>query len=114
VGAPAPAELAKVLVTLFQELRAGMTKDGKTKIRPPSSVLSTAEAISVLFNSGILAQHFGTGTVTPADLVRSLDGAITKEGGEDVKVVREYCETVAKARGGLWKEFYTAAKAKRP
>ena len=38
-----------------------MTKDGKTKVKPPSSVLSTAEAISVLFNSGILAQHFGSG-----------------------------------------------------
>ena len=60
----------------------------------------------------VLAQHFGTGKVTPAELVRSLSGAITKEGGEDVKVVREYCETVAKSRGGLWKEFYAAAKAK--
>ncbi len=114
VGVEPPAELSRLLVTLFQELRAGMTKDGKTKIKPPSSVLSTAEAISVLFNSGILAQHFGTGKVTPAELLRSLSGAITKDGGEDVKVVREYCETVAKTRGGLWKEFYAAAKAKLP
>ena len=112
VGVEAPAELARVLVTLFQELRAGVTKDGKTKVKPPSAVLSTAEAISVLFNSGILAQHFGTGTVTPADLSRSLAGAVAKEGGEDLKAVREYCETVAKTRGGLWKELYGAAKSK--
>jgi hypothetical protein len=26
--------------------------------------------------------------------------------------VREYCETVAKGRGGLWKEFYAAAKTR--
>ena len=112
VGVEAPAELSKLLVTLFQELRAGMTKDGKTKVKPPSSVLSTAEAISVLFNSGILAQQFGSGKVTPEELSRSLVGAVAKEGGDDLKVVREYCETVAKARGGLWKEFYGAAKAK--
>jgi MoxR-like ATPase len=112
VGVEPPAELSKLLVTLFQELRAGVTKDGKTKVKPPSSVLSTAEAISVLFNSGILAQHFGNGKVTPEELSRSLVGAIAKEGGEDLKAVREYCETVAKARGGLWKDFYTAAKAK--
>ena len=31
VGVQPPAELAKLLVTLFQELRAGVTKDGKTK-----------------------------------------------------------------------------------
>jgi MoxR-like ATPase len=112
VGIEAPAELAKLLVTLFQELRAGMTKDGKTKVKPPSSVLSTAEAISVLFNSGILAAQFGGGKVTPEDLARSLTGVVAKEGGDDLKAVREYCETVAKGRGGLWKEFYAAAKAK--
>jgi MoxR-like ATPase len=112
VGAEAPAELSRLLVTLFQELRAGMTKDGKTKVKPPGSVLSTAEAISVLFNSGILASHFGSGTVTPADLARSLAGAIAKEGGDDTRALREYLETVAKGRGGLWKELYTAAKAK--
>ncbi|WP_437742128.1 AAA family ATPase [Sorangium sp. So ce1504] len=110
VGVEPPAELAKLLVTLFQELRAGVTKDGKTKVKTPGSVLSTAEAISVLFNSGILAQHFGTGKVTADDLSRSLLGAVSKEGGDDLKAVREYCETVAKGRAGLWKEFYASAK----
>jgi MoxR-like ATPase len=112
VGAEPPAELARLLVTLFQELRAGMTKDGKTKVKPPGSVLSTAEAISVLFNSGILASQFGSGKVTPAEISRSLVGAVAKEGGDDLKALREYCETVAKGRGGLWKEFYAASKAK--
>jgi MoxR-like ATPase len=112
VGAEPPAELSRLLVTLFQELRAGMTKDKKTKIKSPGSVLSTAEAISVLFNSGILAAQFGSGQVTPADLTRSLAGALTKDGAEDVKVVREYCETVAKGRGGLWKELYEASRSK--
>ena len=110
VGVEPPAELARLLVTLFQELRAGVTKDGATKVKPPTSVLSTAEAISVLFNSAILAQHFGKGKVTPDDLLRSVVGAVAKEGSDDLKVVREYCETVAKGRGGAWKEFYTAGR----
>jgi MoxR-like ATPase len=110
VGIEPPADVARLLVTLFQELRAGVTKDGATKVKPPSSVLSTAEAISVLFNSTILAQHFGKGKVTPNDLLRSVVGAVGKEGPEDLRVVREYCETVAKSRGGLWKELYTAGK----
>lgn len=111
VGAAAPDELARMLVTLFQELRAGVTKDGKTKVKPPGAVLSTAEAISVLFQSGILAQSFGTGKVTPGEVARALVGAVAKEGEEDLKAVREYCETVAKGRSGPWKEFYGAAKA---
>lgn len=112
VGAEAPAELVKVLVTLFQELRAGMTKDGKTRLKPPSSTLSTAEAISVLFNSGILAQHFGGGAVTAEELTRSIVGLAAREGSEDRKALREYCETVAKGRSGPWKALYAAAKGK--
>jgi MoxR-like ATPase len=111
VGAEPPAELARLLVTVFQELRAGMTKDGKTKVKSPSVALSTAEAISVLFGSGILAQHFGSGTVTPAEVARSLAGAVSKENADDLKTVREYCETVAKARKGPWAEFYSASVA---
>ena len=110
VGVEPPAELARMLVTLFQELRTGMTKDGKTKVKTPSAVLSTAEAISVLFNTGILAQGFGDGKVTAADLTRSLVGAIAKENADDVKVLREYVETVAKGRGGVWKELHAATR----
>lgn len=99
-----------MLVQLFQELRAGVTKDGKTKVRPPGTVLSTAEAISVLFQSGILAQAFGEGPPTGREVARSLVGAIARDGGDDVRALREYCETVAKTRTGAWKELYAAAK----
>lgn len=112
VGLEPPEDLARMLVTVFQELRAGMTKDGKTKLKQPGSVLSTAEAISVLFNSGILAQSFGSSKVTAESVSRSLLGAVAKEGGDDVKALREYCETVAKSRTGAWKEFYSAAKSR--
>lgn len=112
VGVQPPAELARVLVTAFQELRKGVTQDGKTKVKPPASVLSTAEAISVLFGASILAQHFGSGTVTGDDLARALVGAVAKEGAEDAKALREYGETVARGRSGPWKEFHAAIKAR--
>jgi hypothetical protein len=35
VGTPPPDELTKLLVTVFQELRSGASKDGKTKVRHP-------------------------------------------------------------------------------
>jgi len=107
-----PAELARLLVTVFQELRAGLTKDGKTKVKPPTTVLSTAEAISVLFSSSLLAEHFGSGTVTPDDLARSLVGAVAKEDPADLKVLREYAETVARGRPGPWKDFYAATRSR--
>ena len=36
------------VVTIFRELRDGVTEDGKTKVKTPSGTLSTAEAISVV------------------------------------------------------------------
>jgi MoxR-like ATPase len=110
VGKEAPEELARVLVTVFTELRRGQTLDGKTKVRAPGAVLSTAEAISVLFSAGILAEGFGSGPVGGEELARSLVGALAKEGADDLKAVREYNETVAKGRDGLWKAFHAAAK----
>jgi len=107
-----PEEIARLLVTVFQELRAGMTKDGKTKVKPPTTVLSTAEAISVLFSSSLLAEHFGSGKVTPDELARSLVGAVAKEDPADLKVLREYAETVARGRSGPWRDFYTATRAR--
>ncbi len=46
-GVPEEEAVRKV-VTIFRELRNGMTLDGKEKLKPPSGVISTAEAISLL------------------------------------------------------------------
>lgn len=72
-------EPVELLTTLFQELREGKTKDGKTKVKQPSTVLSTAEMISVLFNGVILSTHFGNQKVTAEELARSVLGAISKK-----------------------------------
>ncbi|GEM_PF-940240 len=106
-----PADLVKMLVTIFQELRRGRTIDGKVKVKTPGAVLSTAEAISVLFNSSILAAHFGSGQVSAAEVGRSLVGAIAKEDARDVETLREYLETVVKGRSGKeWEQLYEARR----
>jgi MoxR-like ATPase len=106
-----PPDLVKMLVTIFQELRRGRTVDGKSKVKSPSAVLSTAEAISVLFNSSILASHFGDGEVRPVEVGRSLVGAVAKEDSRDVETLREYMETVVKGRSGReWEQLYEARR----
>lgn len=106
-----PPDLVKMLVTIFQELRRGRTIDGKVKVKSPSAVLSTAEAISVLFNSTILANHFGEGAVGPKEVTRSLVGAVAKEDSRDLETLREYMETVVKGRSGKeWEQLYEARR----
>src|SRR4051794_35683463 len=78
--APPPAEEAvRKIVQIFQELRRGQTLDGKQKIKPPSGVLSTAEAISLFGNSMALAGHFGDGRVGDRDIAAGLHGVVVKE-----------------------------------
>ncbi len=105
---PAPEEVRRV-VTMFRELRDGLTLDGKTKLKSPSGTLSTAEAISVV-NSGLsLAGHFGDGKLHAADLAASITGAIVKDPVQDRVVWLEYLETVLKERDG-WKDVYRACR----
>lgn len=106
--APAIAELRR-LVTIFRELRSGVTSDGKTKLKSPSGTLSTAEAISVV-NSGIaMAAYFGDGVLRAADLAAGLTGAVVKDPVQDRTVWLEYLETVVKEREG-WKDLYRNCK----
>lgn len=105
---PALDEIRR-LVTLFRELRSGVTEDGKTKLKTPSSTLSTAEAISVASSGLALAAHFGDGRLTASDLAASLQGAVVKDPVQDGLVWREYLETVVKERDG-WRDLYRACR----
>lgn len=103
---PALEEIRRV-VTVFRELRSGMTLDGKTKLKSPSGTLSTAEAISVLNNGLAMAGYYGDGELHAADLAAGLTGAIIKDPVQDRIVWLEYLQTVVKERDG-WKDFYRA------
>jgi len=105
---PALEEIRRV-VTIFRELRSGVTEDGKARLKSPSSTLSTAEAISVM-NSGLaLAAHFGDGRVRPADLAASLVGAIVKDPLHDAVIWREYLDTIVQERES-WADLYRACR----
>ena len=98
------------VVTVFRELRDGVTLDGKQKLNTTSSVLSTAEAISLLSNSMALAASFGSGQIEAYDLASALQGAIVKDEEKDSLYFKEYLENVMKKRGSAWSELYQACR----
>ena len=98
------------IVTIFRELRAGQTLDGKNKVKTPSGVLSTAEAISLLANSMALSGNFGDGTVSDNDLASGLQGAVIKDDDKDVVVWKDYLSNVMKKRGASWRGLYAACQ----
>lgn len=105
---PALQEIRRI-VTIFRELRAGVTLDNKTKIKIPSGTLSTAEAISVV-NSGLsMAAYFGDGELKAGDLAASIIGSVIKDPVQDKVIWQEYLETVVKPRTE-WSDIYRACR----
>ncbi|MET9796639.1 AAA family ATPase [Nocardiopsis alba] len=106
-----PTSLTEIqrVVTVFRELRSGVTEDNGTKLKSPSGTLSTAEAISVITNGIALAAHFGDGILRPADVAAGIQGAVVQDRVADGVVWREYLETVAREREG-WTDFYRACR----
>ncbi len=109
-----PADLSQLaeidrVVTIFRELRSGVTADRRTTVKSPSATLSTAEAISVMTSGVSLAAHFGDGVVRAEDVAAGLVGAIVKDPVQDRIVWEEYLETVVKDRRD-WADLYRACR----
>ncbi|MBX2796314.1 MAG: AAA family ATPase [Myxococcales bacterium] len=108
VPEPVPDDLLEVLVTTFRELRAGQTEDGHVMNRP-TTVLSTAEAVSVATAAGIQGWFLHGRTATARDLMGSMTGAVVKDDLDDLKVLRGYLEQqVSHRSGGAWSELWEA------
>ena len=97
------------VVTVFRELRRGVTEDGRTTVKSPSSTLSTAEAISVVTNGLAMSAHFGDGVLRPGDVASGILGAVVSDPVGDAVVWSEYLEAVVRDREG-WKDFYRACR----
>jgi MoxR-like ATPase len=105
---PAIDEIRRV-VNVFRELRSGVTKDGRTKVKMPSGTLSTAEAISVITSGMALSAHFGNGELSAGDVAAGIVGAVIKDPIADRVAWNEYLEVVVRERPG-WSAFYTACR----
>lgn len=106
---PAGLEEIRRVVTVFRELRSGVTADGRTKLKSPSGTLSTAEAISVVTSGLALAAHFGDGVLRAADVAGGIVGAVVQDPVSDRVVWQEYLEAVVRDRPE-WRDFYRACR----
>lgn len=106
-------DVVGLLVTVFQELRAGSTREG-TPLKNLDAVMSTAEAVNVLHAAALEASFLGNGQVTPRDMANGLQGVLIKDSADDVKRVQHYFDTVVRERGrrdSAWKSFGDAARS---
>ncbi|MYM95480.1 ATP-binding protein [Duganella vulcania] len=109
-------DVIALLVTTFQELRAGQTQEG-TAIKTPDTVMSTAEAVNVAYAAALEACYLGDGRLTPRELANQLQGVVLKDNADDLKRVQHYFDTVVRERARRddnWKAFRDAARALWP
>lgn len=101
-------DVIEVLVTTFSDLRTGRTAEG-TNVDRPATVMSTAEAVSVVFAAGLDAFYYDAGQLRGEHLSRQLVGTVLKDSTDDGKKVRQYFDVVVKHRAQQnenWKSFY--------
>ena len=108
VGVPPRRDVLEVLVTTFRELRDGRTATGESMDRL-STVMSTAEAVSVAHAVGIRGWFLRGEQGNAADIVECLAGAAVKDSPDDLARLRRYLEQQAARREGRqWKALHAA------
>jgi MoxR-like ATPase len=103
-----PREVLEVLVTTFRELREGVDNEGGAAERL-STVVSTAEAVSVAYSIALRGHYLRGDSGQAADIVEALAGAAAKDNPDDLKKIRRYIEhRAAKRKGDHWRAFHAA------
>lgn len=105
-----PRDLTEVLVTTFHEVRRGRTATGQG-VETLSTVMSTAEAVSVAYASGLHAHFYDDGELKANHVVQNIVGTALKDEPEDLDKLRRYFERVAKSKTepkAAWRAFYAA------
>jgi MoxR-like ATPase len=105
--------IIELLVTAFHDLREGKTGEG-IQVEKPTTVMSTAEAVSVAMSAGLEAYYYGGRRLTAEHIARHLPGAVLKDNPDDLKKLKQYVDTVVRQRsksvGGPWTDLLNARK----
>ena len=109
IDMPVDEDVAELLASTYHELREGVSSLGH-RIDRPSAVMSTAEAVSVYYQTMMTAYYYGDAHMDIGCLVQNLMGAVQKENKDDLEKLRSYFQTVvwdpsgALGGSGGWRE----------
>ena len=112
IDCPIDTDVAELLAVTYHELREGKTAEG-TIVEKPAAVMSTAEAVSVFYQTISHAWYYGDGRADMGTLTENLMGAVCKENKDDLEKLKAYFRTAVKEKakkvGGAWKAYSESA-----
>ncbi|MCQ4622359.1 AAA family ATPase [Corynebacterium sp. CCUG 69979] len=97
IDTPVDDVVVEVLVTAFRDLRAGVSREG-WPVEKPTTVLSTAEAVSVSTSIALSAAYFPARSDGLRDLAGHLLGVVLKDDPADADRLRGYWDAVVHRR----------------
>ena len=112
IDMPVDTDVAELLAVTYHELREGRTAGG-TVVESPAAVMSTAEAVSVYFQTLSHAWYYGDSRFDLGVMTENLLGAVCKENKDDLEKLRAYFRTASKDKskeGELWKKYLSSSK----
>ena len=108
IDCPVDTDVAELLAVTYHELREGKTAEG-TIVEKPAAVMSTAEAVSVFYQTISHSWYYGDGRADLRVLTQNLLGAVCKENKDGLEKLKAYFRTSvnekAKRNGGAWKAY---------
>ncbi len=105
VDVETPPDVVELLVTVFNELRSGTTREGVV-VERPTAIMSTAEAVAINYAASLDAAYLGNGVPTGRHIGRQLIGTVLKDNPDDEAKLRNYLDVVVKKRSGVWKDLW--------
>ena len=107
-------DVIDILSTTFNELRSGVSEEN-SRIEPLSSVMSTAEAVSVYYQSALHSYYYDDNKkINMKTLTSNLVGSVVKENKEDIDKLKHYFNNSVKIKaqkyGKLWNDFFESRK----
>lgn len=113
IDMPVDTDVAELLAATYHELREGISESG-IKIDKPTAVMSTAEAVSVYYQTLANAWYYEEDVQNLSNLTQNICNAVCKDSREDLEKLKGYFHTVVKEKsekvGGIWKKFYETKK----
>ncbi|WP_064607756.1 ATP-binding protein [Photobacterium sp. J15] len=105
IGLRLDQDTATLLVTVFDELKAGTVAG--IAIESPSTLLSVPEAINLAYHAAMQCHYFGEQAITPAHLATYLQGAVIKDNHKDEACLHDYLRVIKRKRSNdpLWCSF---------
>lgn len=97
VDTPVDEALVDTLVTVFRDLRSGVSREG-WPVEKPTTVLSTAEAVSVSTSLALASAYFSGREGGLRDLAGHLMGVVCKDDPADADRLRGYWDAVVHRR----------------